>query len=362
MTDFSQITSHFCINGFVQSITPLGNGLINETLKVETTDRKNPCYVLQRINTEVFKDVELLQHNIEVVTEHIRKKLQQKGVRDIERRVLRFIPSVYDGKTYYRCFDGSCWRMSAFIPNAYSYDVVDTHFSELAGRAFGEFEAMLSDVDGQLGETIPNFHNMEYRLAQLAEAMKNDVDGRLQEVRTLVDDINRDAKSMCFAEELHRQGLLPKRICHCDTKVNNMLFDDNGNVLCVIDLDTVMSSYVFSDYGDFLRTAANYVGEDSPDLSRVGFNMEIFKAFTRGYLHSASSFLTKVEIDNLPRAAAMFPYMQCVRFLTDYLNGDTYYKIKYPTHNLVRARNQYALYKDVCSKTDEMRQYISSLL
>lgn len=174
---------------------------------------------------------------------------------------------------------------------------------------------------------------MEYHLAQFDKAVATDTIGRRNQVEALIADIRRDAKSMCFAEELHRQGMLPKRICHCDTKVNNIMFDGNDNVLCVVDLDTVMPSYVFSDYGDFLRSAANFVAEDSPELSRVGFNMEIFKAFTRGYLRSASSFLAPVEIDNLPRAAAMFPYMQCVRFLTDYLNGDTYYKIKYPTHN-----------------------------
>jgi Ser/Thr protein kinase RdoA (MazF antagonist) len=146
---------------------------------------------------------------------------------------------------------------------------------------------------------------------------------------------------------LHREGRLPKRICHCDTKVNNMLFDRDGNVLCIIDLDTVMPAYIFSDYGDFLRTAANTQPEDSPDLDRIAFRWDIFEAFTRGYLESTISFLTPVEREHLPFAVALFPFMQAVRFLTDYLNGDTYYKIQYPEHNLVRARNQLRFFQEV---------------
>ena len=155
---------------------------------------------------------------------------------------------------------------------------------------------------------------------------------------------------MSLGERLHREGLLPKRICHCDTKVNNMLFDAGGNVICIIDLDTTMPSFVFSDYGDFLRTAANFVAEDDPDIGKVGFNMEIYDAFTEGYLESAGRFLTPVERENLPYAACLFPYMQAVRFFADYLNGDTYYKIKYKEHNLVRTRNQIALFASARKK------------
>ena len=171
--------------------------------------------------------------------------------------------------------------------------------------------------------------------------------------------IHRD--EMCKAERMHREGLLPKRICHCDTKVNNMLFDAAGEVLCVIDLDTVMPSYVFSDFGDFLRTAANKVAEDDPRTEMVEFDMEIFKAFAKGYIESASVFLTPAERENLPYAAALFPYMQAVRFFADYINGDTYYKIKYPEHNLVRTRNQMALFRSVMAAMPQMKEYIQSL-
>jgi Ser/Thr protein kinase RdoA (MazF antagonist) len=163
---------------------------------------------------------------------------------------------------------------------------------------------------------------------------------------------------MCLAEQLHRQGLLPKRICHCDTKVNNMMFDKSGNVLCVIDLDTVMPSYIFSDYGDFLRTAANTGKEDDPCLDNVNFNLDIFKAFTTGYLESARNFLLPIEIDNLPYGVLLFPYMQAVRFLADFLNGDTYYKIQYPEHNLVRTRAQLKLYRSALAAIPEMKAFI----
>ena len=341
MKDLLSIVSHFQLQGTVQEINPLGAGLINDTYKVSTLEADAPDYVLQRINHAIFQNVEMLQANINAVTTHIRKKLEEKGEKDIERKVLHFFPAD-TGKTYWH--DGeSYWRVMAFIPNARTYETVNPEYSYYAGVAFGNFQAMLADIPDKLGETIPDFHNMEFRLKQLRDAVAADAAGRVKEVRYFLDEIERRAEEMCKAERLHREGKLPKRVCHCDTKVNNMMFDESGNVLCVIDLDTVMPSFVFSDFGDFLRSGANTGLEDDKDLANVNFNMEIFKAFTKGYLESAKSFLLPVEIENLPYAAALFPYMQCVRFLADYINGDTYYKIQYPEHNLVRTKAQFKL-------------------
>ena len=203
---------------------------------------------------------------------------------------------------------------------------------------------------------------MEFRLKQLRDAVKENKAGRVDEVKYYIDEIEKRADEMCKAERLYREGKLPKRICHCDTKVNNMLFDKDGKVLCVIDLDTVMPSFIFSDYGDFLRTGASTVLEDDPNLDKVAFNFEIFKAFTKGYLESAKSFLTPIEIENLPYAVALFPYMQCARFLTDYINGDTYYMIKYPTHNLVRTKNQLKLLESVEAHKKQMEDFIKTCL
>lgn len=360
MKNLNDIVMQFDLTGQVDSIKPLGNGLINDTYKVTTTD--GPSYVLQRINHHIFKDVDLLQKNIVSVTSHIRGKLEEAGAVDVDRKVLTFVPLRNSDLTYY--FDGeSYWRVSLFIEDAFTYETVNPEYSYYAGRSFGHFEAMLADVPDTLGETIPDFHNMELRARQLDEAVAADAVGRMAEaeVQEILKEVLVYREEMCKAERMHREGVLPKRICHCDTKVNNMMFDASGEVLCVIDLDTVMPSFVFSDFGDFLRTAANKVAEDDPRTEMVEFDMEIFKAFAKGYVESASVFLTPVELDNLPYAAALFPYMQAVRFFADYINGDTYYKIKYPEHNLVRTRNQMALFRSVMSYLPQMQEYISTL-
>lgn len=358
--NLDNILSQFLIEGKVESVKPLGNGLVNDTFRV-VTEGDAPDYVLQRINNNIFTDVDLLQHNIEAVTGHIRRKLEAAGVDDIDRKVLRFV-ATQQGKTYYLDNEGRYWRVSVFIPDAVTYEQVDPTSSRNAGKAFGEFESMLVDLPEQLGETIPDFHNMELRARQLQEAIEQDKAGRVAGVADIIADLQKDMHEMCKAERLFREGKLPKRICHCDTKVNNMMYDKQGNVLCVIDLDTVMPSFVFSDYGDFLRTGANFVAEDDPKIENVGFNQDIFRAFTEGYIESARSFLTPVEVENLPYAVALFPFMQCVRFFADYLNGDTYYKIAYPEHNLVRTRNQQALYHRVTDNYDMMDNFIRTLI
>lgn len=360
MADLKDIISRFKTEGTVAEVTQFGSGLINDTYKVRTAEAECPDYILQRINHNIFRDVDMLQSNIEAVTGHIRKKLEAAGEGDIGRKVLNFIPTD-SGKTYCRVGD-QWWRMMVFIPNARTYETVNPKFSYFAGKAFGNFQSMLADLDKPLGETIPDFHNMEFRLRQFHDALGENAAGRAGEVKYYIDEIEKRAEEMCKAERLHREGLLPKRICHCDTKVNNMMFDDSGDVLCVIDLDTVMPSYVFSDYGDFLRTGANTGAEDDRNLDNVNFDMEIFEAFTKGYLESARSFLLPVETENLPYAAALFPYMQCVRFLTDYLNGDTYYKIRYPEHNLVRTKAQFKLLQSVEEHSGQMQKYIDGIM
>ena len=360
MNNLQSIVSHFNTKGTVNEIQPLGSGLINDTYKVTTLEADAPDYVLQRVNHAIFQNVEMLQANIEAVTRHIRKKLVEQGADDIDRKVLSFIPAD-TGKTYW--YDGeNYWRIMTFIPNAKTYEMVDAEYSYYAGVAFGNFQAMLADIPDELGETIPDFHNMEFRLKQLRDAVAADAVGRVKEVQYYLDEIEKRAEEMCKGERLYREGKLPKRVCHCDTKVNNMMFDEEGKVLCVIDLDTVMPNFIFSDFGDFLRSAANTGAEDDENLDNVNFNMEIFKAFAKGYLESAKVFLLPIEVENLPYAAALFPYMQCVRFLADYINGDTYYKIKYPEHNLVRTKAQFKLLQSVEEHTPEMQEFIKSSL
>jgi Ser/Thr protein kinase RdoA (MazF antagonist) len=362
--ELKEIVAKFAIRGTVSEIKPLGEGLINDTYKVKTAEADQPDYVLQRVNNAVFPDVDMVMRNIDAVTTHIRKKLEEKGEDDIDRKVLTFIPLKEDSKKLYALVDGKYWRIMVFIPDAITKQAVNPESSRAAGKAFGNFQAMLADIPVQLGETIKDFHNMEFRLQQLREVVAADPVGRVSEpqVQNMLKEIDARAEEMCKAERMGREGILPKRVCHCDTKVNNMMFDKNDNVLCVIDLDTVMPNFIFSDYGDFLRTGANVVAEDCPDMDKVQFNVEIFKAFTEGYLSSASSFLTRVEIENLPYAVKLFPYMQCVRFLWDYLSGDKYWKCQYPEHNFVRANNQLHLLLSIEAHEKEMNDFINKCL
>lgn len=350
MEMLTDIVSRFEITGKVTDVKPMGEGLINDTYKVFTDGSDKSQYVLQRVNNAIFQDVDMLMDNIDKVTTHLRKK---------NKNTLQFLKT-RDGKFYH--FDGEkYWRVMVFVPDSITYQAVTPEYSYIAGKSFGEFESLLSDLKEPLGEIIPDFHNIEFRLQQLRDAMTEDRVGRVAEVQYYLDEIFKRENKMTLGERLFREGKLPKRVCHCDTKVNNMLFDKEGKVLCIIDLDTVMPSFVFSDYGDFLRTAANTGAEDDPNLDNIDFNMEIFKAFTKGYLEGTKDFLLPIEKENLPYAAMLFPYMQTARFLADYINGDTYYKIKYPEHNLVRTKAQWRLFERAEAKEAQMKSLVLSL-
>ena len=359
-----EIASRFAIRGTVCEIKPLGAGLINDTLLVKTAEADAPDYVMQRVNQNVFPDVEMVMRNIHAVTTHIRQKLEAAGEEDIDRKVLTFVPAKENPEQLYAVVDGEYWRVMVFIADAVTKQAVNPESSRAAGEAFGRFQAMLADIPVELGETIKDFHNMEFRLQQLREVVAADPAGRVKEekVQQLIAELEARADYMCKAERMGREGVLPKRVCHCDTKVNNMMFDENDKVLCVIDLDTVMPNFIFSDFGDFLRSAANTGAEDDKDLDNVNFNMDIFRAFAEGYVKSAKCFLTPVEIENLPYAACLFPYMQTVRFLADYINGDTYYKTQYAEHNLVRSKAQFKLLQSAEAALPAMKAFIAEQL
>jgi len=349
----------FRIDDKITSVEPFGNGHINDTFLAKN-NAGEAKYILQHINHHIFKDVDMLQNNIHIVTSHIREKLAASGETDIDRKVLSFLPAK-DGKYYH--FDGeSYWRVCLFIPDSKTYEEINPELSYEAGKAFGRFQSMLSDIpEGTLGETIPNFHNMEFRLQQFKEAIDANAAGRLDEAREMVDALLERAETYCIQEQLYREGKLKKRINHCDTKVNNILFDKDGKVLCVIDLDTVMPGFVLSDIGDFIRTGCNTGAEDDADLDRIQVNMEIFKAYTRGYMETAKDFLTPLEIQMLPYGGRLLTYMQTVRFLTDYLNGDTYYKIHSPKHNWQRSLAQFKFLRELEAKAPEMDEFMKTL-
>ncbi|MDR1517737.1 MAG: aminoglycoside phosphotransferase family protein [Dysgonamonadaceae bacterium] len=338
-------------------IKPLGAGHINDSFKV-TADGKE--YVLQRINHAIFKNVPELQNNILRVTTHIRRKLQEKGESEINRKVLTLV-AAKNGALFHQDASGNYWRLMDFIAGSKSYDNINPQLAYRAGLAFGDFQRMLADLPGApLFETIPHFHDMASRLADFSESVKADRAKRVAKTSGIIGEIEARAEEFGLPERLHREGKLPKRTNHCDTKVNNILFDENDKVLCVVDLDTVMPGYVLSDFGDFIRTGANTGAEDDKNLDNISVDLAIFEGYAKGYLEKAT-FLNETEIENLAFGAKLLTYMQTVRFFTDYLNGDTYYKTEYPEHNLVRTKAQFKLLQSLEENFDKMKSIVAKL-
>ena len=348
----------------VKSIEEHGNGLINYTYKIITKSPEHPNFLLQMINKRVFKDVEGLQRNIKLITDHIRKKLEAEGCLDIDRRVLTPASILSNGaiKDYYWDSDGNFWRLFVFIEDAHSYErMQNPQIAALAGKAFGKFHRQLLDFKSDdFCEVLPDFHNTPLRVKNLKTRVSEDPVGRLKEVREEVDFLLSREKEYSKIAEMGSRGELPLRIIHQDTKFNNVLLDKNDHVLCVIDLDTVMHGYVCYDVGDAIRSGANRGEEDDENLDNVGLDIEIFKGFLEGYLSQTKDFLTRNEIETLAFGPGLLAYEQSVRFLDDYINGDKYYKYKtgFPQHNLVRARAQIKLLRSMEEHYDQMYNFI----
>lgn len=339
------------------SVEKYGNGLINNTYKVTSANPDEPDYLLQKINHKIFKDVDGLQNNIKKVTDHIRKKLEDAMVPDVARRVLtpvEFHNSAADSgsssKLYFKDENGDYWRLFLFIDGAKSYERMETpEMARIAGKAFGNFHRQLNDFPGEtLIEVLPNFHNTPVRIANLRKRVVKDPFDRLKNAKKEVEYLLGRAGEFSKIVEMGKMGMIPKRVVHQDTKFNNVLMEANAEseepeVLCIIDLDTVMPGYICYDVGDAIRSGANRGKEDEKNLDKVGLNIEIYRGFLDGFTEETKDFLTKTELETLPFGPKLLTYEQAVRFLDDYLDGDRYYKINYPTHNLVRARSQIKL-------------------
>ncbi|RZF61376.1 phosphotransferase enzyme family protein [Sphingobacterium corticibacterium] len=337
--------SHFDIEGDIMYIERFGSGHINDTYRVKTAVRS---YLFQRINDQVFTDVAGLMENTRVVLHHLKQKLAHLGREKVEKSTLTLIPTD-EGKWYYQDESDCFWRMLILLEGTKSYDIVETEAQAYAGgKAFGEFQKQLSDLEpGKLVEILPNFHNIDFRMGNLRNAIKDNVAGRVEEVQDILHYILQREERMRTILWMGNNGDLPLRITHNDTKFNNVLLDEHDRVQCVIDLDTVMPGYVAYDFGDAIRTIINSAAEDEPDTSKIILNIPLFRAYAQGYMSEASVFLTEKEMTSLLHGVFLLPFMQAVRFLTDYLNGDTYYKIHYPTHNLVRTRAQLKLVQEM---------------
>lgn len=355
--NFTEILTHFNIDGEVLEVKPFGSGHINDTFLVKTTGKKN--FLLQKINHFVFKDIEGLMNNMVFITSHLKQKVKETG--DPDKEVLTLV-KCNDGKYYCQDAQGYYWRMTWFLNDTTSYDVVTTKQQAYQGGvAFGRFQYLLCDMyPGVLVEIIPDFLNIEKRLNDLYAAIDNNTANRLESVSPELEYLLGRAGTMKEITEMGKAGILPLRITHNDTKFNNILLDKDNNIQCVIDLDTVMPGYVAYDFGDAIRSIINTAAEDEKDPDKIKLNIPLFTEFTKGYLSQTISFLTEAELKSLIKGVMLLPYMQAVRFLTDYLNGDIYYKIHFAGHNLQRTRAQMQLLKMLELHREELRSIIQS--
>jgi Ser/Thr protein kinase RdoA (MazF antagonist) len=358
--DLAAIVKNFEIEGDYTNGSLYGSGHINDTYLIDTSHGR---YLLQRVNHHVFKNVPQLMHNIERVTNHIKNKLIRPGDSNIRTHpCLTFFPT-QKGKLYHQDKHDNYWRMTVFIENSHAYDIVDSPQQAYAGgKAFGRFQAMLSDFNATLlHESIPFFHNVRKRLQTFVGSLKKDPLGKAQIVRDEIKLVKARSEEMQCILRLGEQGKIPLRVTHNDTKFNNILFDSDENVICVIDLDTVMPGYVHYDFGDAIRTGSNTAAEDEPDLNKVSMDISLYEAFTRGFLEETTSFLTATEIDYLAFSAKLLTFIMGLRFLTDFIDGDIYYKISYPEQNIARARAQFKLLESMDEQYQEMRAIVKNI-
>ncbi len=344
------------------TVTPLYSGHINDTFIAQDAPGA-ARFTLQRVNRFVFPSPEDIMENIGGITKFLRGKIIARGG-DPERETLSVRPTT-DGKDLFFDEEGHPWRCLAYIEDAASYETPESlSMLEEAGRAFGDFQSMLSDYPAHtLHEIIPDFHNTPARFAQLQEAVKHDKAGRVKDVAPELDFANKREDICGLLTGLLEKGQLPLRVTHNDTKMSNVLLDERtGRAVCVIDLDTVMPGLCAFDFGDSIRAGAAAAAEDETDLSKVKFDLERFRAYARGFLSAAGDALTEKELETLPDGAILMTLEVGLRFLADYLNGDVYFRTAYPRHNLDRARNQFKMVEELEAAREDMARVIREIM
>jgi len=358
-----ELVDAFGLDGEITDVKRINDGHINNTFRVDISkDGKTSGYLVQELNTSVFKEPVALMNNLTGVTSHLRKQVIKRGG-DPERECLYAFPA-RDGKPYHIDGEGRFWRCFNFITGAHSEQrVTDPELFRKAAKAFGRFQCMLADYPiDSLVETIPNFHNTVSRFADFKAAVENNLSGRADTCRDEISfALARQADCGRFIELIDK-GELPLRVTHNDTKLNNVMFDNvTGEGICVIDLDTVMPGLSLYDFGDSIRFGANTADEDEKDLNKVNLSLEYFRAYTEGYLSEAGESLTAKEIECLAFSGKLMTLECGMRFLGDYLNGDTYFKTAYPEHNLVRARTQFKLVSEMEKHMGEMEAIVKEV-
>lgn len=355
--DCREIIGHFQVDGEIRSVNPYGNGHINDTYLAELEDGQK--VILQRMNRNVFQKPEELMENIQNVTAYLKEKIVENGG-DPMRETLNVVPAK-DGKAYYRDEYGEYWRIYYFIPDTFCYEQADTpELFAASGFAFGNFQRLLADYPAEtLHETIERFHDTRARFARFREVVKEDPLGRAAAVQKEIQFVlDHEEVANCFSE-LQDAGKLPLRVTHNDTKLNNIMMDKKtGKGICVIDLDTVMPGLAMNDFGDSIRFGASTALEDERDLSKVSCDLRFFEAYTEAFLRGCGGKLTDFEISLLPMGAKVMTFECGMRFLTDYLEGDVYFKIHRDGHNLDRCRTQLKLVEDMEQKWDQMEAIV----
>ena len=365
------IVSLFETVGKIEEVRPLGPGFINDTLIVKCVDGDAVVrYILQRKNHNVFPDVPGMMNNIVMVTAHIKAKVEAAGG-DPMREVLTVVERRQESLTeeekalpysnlYYKDADGNFWAMCTFIEGSVTYEKADTPaLAYKGGQGIGKFQTQLADFNIPLSETIKGFHNIRWRFQQWEEALKKDAAGRVKDLAEEISWIESRKEEMLSFWSLVENGTIPMRVTHNDTKISNILFDEAGEVLCVIDLDTCMSSTSLNDFGDAIRSYTNTGAEDDRDLSKVSMSLEMFKAYAEGYLSERKASMTESEIEWLAFSARYITFEQVLRFLMDYIDGDTYYKTNAPDHNLVRTHAQYKLLQSMEEQYTQMKEIVA---
>lgn len=360
----NEIILKFNLKGIIKDIKESHTGNINNTYIITTSDElREYNYIMQKINTYVFKDPYALMKNMENVTEYCYEYLKENDL-DAERGTLRLIKTV-DGENFYKTENGEFYRMCYYIDNTRTYDKAENAAMFYnVGLAFGSFVRMLDKYPiDTLNETIPNFHNSKMRYDNFINDINQDTCNRVKNVSQEIEFIKARKDEFNHIVNMIDNNLIPVRVTHNDTKINNVLIDKTTNqAVCVIDLDTVMPGSALYDFGDAIRSGASKTEEDDTNLKNVGIDLEYFKNFTEAYLSKTKDILTKKELENLAFSCKLITLELAMRFLNDYINGDVYFKCKYDNHNLDRARNQLALVKDMESNYDEMVSIINECI
>lgn len=361
--DISVIAAAFDLPGAFVSAEPYGSGHINDTYAVvQRCPEGRRRFLLQRINERVFKDPPALMENVARVCAHAQERLRRDGVADAQRRSLTLVPA-RTGRRWHLDAQGGHWRCYVFIEGATGHDVIRTPAqAREAAKAFGGFQALLADLPGgRLNETIPDFHHTPNRFAAFRRALQADFAGRAAEASEEVAFALGHADEVGVIVDAMASGDIPERVTHNDTKLNNVLIDDvTGEGICVIDLDTVMPGSALYDFGDLVRTSTSPAAEDEKDLSRVEMRMPMFEALVEGYLSAASGFLTDEERRLLAFSGKLITLEIGLRFLTDWLEGDVYFKVRRPGHNLDRCRTQFALVRSIQRQLPAMEAFVAS--